>query len=345
MPSSHESAVPPGPSTAPPSPGRAALLTPGTAALAAAVVTIAVWVMFIVVARASAGGTLKSLDVMVVRFAGAGLAALPWILLLRRRNQQSPDAGRRGSLLGLSPLPLRLTALCALTGGLLYASLSYSGFFFAPAAHGSTLLPGSLPLWTALLSVLVLGERLSPRRYLGLGLLLAGGLTAALFEFILHPAGQLAWIGDLLFLGAAFSWACYAMLLRRHGLNAIDATLAVVVFSAIVFIPIYAVLVASGLLPSRLSAAPWSEILAQAAFQGVMSVLVSGISFAMMVRHYGPVRTTMITAAVPGLSAIAATLILGEPLHLHLVLGLVLVTSGILIGALPARATGQAASR
>ena len=66
---------------------------------------------------------------------------------------------------------------------------------------------------------------------------------------------------------------------------------------AIVFIPIYAVLVASGLLPSRLSAAPWSEILAQAAFQGVMSVLVSGISFAMMVRHYGPVRTTMIESS------------------------------------------------
>ena len=32
------------------------------------------------------------------------------------------------------------------------------------AAHASVLLPGSMPLWTALLAVLVLGERLTPAR-------------------------------------------------------------------------------------------------------------------------------------------------------------------------------------
>jgi hypothetical protein len=39
---------------------------------------------------------------------------------------------------------MRVTALIGVFGGLLYAMLSYSGFFYAPAAHASVLLPGSL---------------------------------------------------------------------------------------------------------------------------------------------------------------------------------------------------------
>ena len=50
-----------------------------------------------------------------------------------------------------------------LLGGLMYALLAYSGFFYAPAAHASVLLPGSLPLWTSLLAVVVLGERIDGR--------------------------------------------------------------------------------------------------------------------------------------------------------------------------------------
>lgn len=51
-----------------------------------------------------------------------------------------------------------------------------------------------------------------------------------------------------------------------------------------------------------------------------------------MVQHYGPVRSTMITALVPGLSALAAVLMLGEPLFWNLIAGLLLVTAGILFG-------------
>jgi drug/metabolite transporter (DMT)-like permease len=62
-----------------------------------------------------------------------------------------------------------------------------------------------------------------------------------------------------------------------------------------------------------------------------------------MVRHYGPVRSTMITALVPGLSALGAVWFLGEPMHWNLLAGLALVTSGILFGvrqaAKPAAAT------
>ena len=58
----------------------------------------------------------------------------------------------------------------------------------------------------------------------------------------------------------------------------------------------------------------------------------SGITFVRMIQYFGPVRSTMITALVPGLSALGAVLFLGEPLHANLLAGLVLVTVGITFG-------------
>ena len=52
-----------------------------------------------------------------------------------------------------------------------------------------------------------------------------------------------------------------------------------------------------------------------------------------MVKHFGPVRTTMMTSVVPSLSAISAVFFLGEMFTWQLAAGLALVTSGILAGA------------
>ncbi len=61
-------------------------------------------------------------------------------------------------------------------------------------------------------------------------------------------------------------------------------------------------------------------------------MVISGITFNIMVRHYGPVRSTMMTALVPGLSALGAVVLLGEPMGWNLLAGLALVTCGILFG-------------
>ena len=84
--------------------------------------------------------------------------------------------------------------------------------------------------------------------------------------------------------------------------------------------------------PGRVLAAPWTDVAFQMFFQGVGSVVISGIAFTKMIQYFGPVRSTMITALVPGLSALAAALVLGEPLGWNVLLGLALVTSGIVFG-------------
>ena len=301
----------------------------------AAVVTVAIWTGFIIIGRASAARTLLPFDIALLRILGASAVLLPWGLALTRAARRQ---GGASSLGGLSPLPLRITVICGLFGGPLYAVLCYAGFFYAPAAHASVLMPGSLPLWTALLAAVVLRDRLTPARALGLLCILAGDVLVGGSSLLAALDGGDVWKGDLIFMGAAACWAAYSVLARKHQLDPVHATIAITAFAFITYVPAFVVLTQTGILPTRLGAAPWGEIAFQAAFQGVGSVAISGIAFVQMVRAFGPVHSTMITALVPGLSAIGAVLLLGEPLGWNLLAGLTLVTAGILFGVRAARA-------
>ncbi|MBM3387283.1 MAG: DMT family transporter, partial [Betaproteobacteria bacterium] len=248
------------------------------------------------------------------------------------------SGARVGSLGGLSPLPLRTTVLAGLFGGLLYALLAYTGFFFAPASHASVLLPGSLPLWTTLLAMVFLHERVARARALGLACIVLGDLLVGGASLLRAFDGGEVWKGDLLFMCAASCWASYTVIVRHQGIDAIRATMAITAFAFVVFVPGFVVATALGWWPTNLPQASWQECLFQALVQGVGSVVISGITFTHMVRHYGPVRSTMVTALVPGLSALGAVLLLGEPMHWHLLVGLACVTGGILLGVRAVRA-------
>ena len=310
--------------------------SPRTIGLLAAVVTVTIWTGFIIIARASAQRTLTPFDIALLRIVGASLVLLPWGWWMVRRRQAALGASApASSLAGISPLPLRTTALLGSFGGLLYALLAYSGFFHAPATHAAVLMPGSLPLWTALLAAWLLRDHITPLRAAGLALIVAGDLLVRDHITPLRAAGlALIVAGDLLFMLAASSWATYSVLARRHAVDAVQATIAITAFACMVYLPSYALLVWLGAVTSHLAQAPWSEIAFQMLFQGGGSVVVSGIGFTRMIQHYGPVRSTMITALVPGLSAIGAVVFLDEPMHWNLVAGLLLVTAGILVGVL-----------
>jgi drug/metabolite transporter (DMT)-like permease len=151
----------------------------------------------------------------------------------------------------------------------------------------------------------------------------------------------------VLFVCASSCWAAYTVLCRKYKLDAVPTTIAVIVFCSFTFLPLYALLVGTGLVASKLGAAPLGEILFQTLWQGLGSVVVSGIAFTQMIRYFGPVRSTMITAIVPGLSALGAVVFLGEPLGLNLIAGLGLVTLGIVVGvraSAPVPAPADAAS-
>lgn len=292
--------------------------------------TILLWTSFIIVGRASSSHVLLPLDIACARILGASLVLLPWAWWTMREARQKGE--RMGSLFGLSPLPLRQTMQAGFLGGLMFALLAYIGFFFAPAGHAAILMPGSLPLWTTLLMWIFLREKIGMNRVISLGLILMGDILVGGLSLLKAFEGGDVWIGDLLFISAAICWSAYSVTVRRFGLDAVKATMAITAFALVSFVPLFTVLVFLNILPSHFTQATWAEIFLQVTFQGIGSVVISGITFTQMIRSYGPVKSTMMTAVVPGLSAFGAVIILGEPMSWQLTAGVVLVTFGILFG-------------
>jgi drug/metabolite transporter (DMT)-like permease len=293
---------------------------------ACALAVVAIWTSFILIARASAARSLLPFDIAWLRFAFAGVIALP-VLAWR---------GHERFVAGLGGTPRTALARCAAlsaTAGLGYCGFAYSAFFFAPAAHGAVLMPGCLPLWTALLAVLVLHEKLAPWRVVGLGLIATGALLVGGQSLWLALAGQGGvWRGDVLFLLGSLCWASYGVLCRRWRVGALDATLAIALGCLATAVPAHLLGIALGVMPSTLFAAPVGEWLWQAVYQGGLAMWVAGIAYTQVIATFGPVRATMLTSLVPPLAALGAVPLLGEPLSAAALAGLACVTAGLLIG-------------
>ncbi len=254
---------------------------------------------------------------------------------MRLADGLQANTDRPYSLFGLSPLPLRQTLMLGVFGGL-FSPLAYTAFFFAPAAHGAVLMPGTLPLSTALVAAIILGERFTRQRALGLALIACGGLLVGGLSLLNAFGGGNVWVGDVLFVCASSSWAMYSVLARKYKVDPVQATVAFTVLTLLCFVPLYGVLAYANALPfglvTHLADAPQLEIIMQMVMQGIGSGIVGNIGFTMMLKSFGPVRTTMMTALVPSLAALSAVFFLGEPLYWNLIAGLVLALSGVVLG-------------
>jgi drug/metabolite transporter (DMT)-like permease len=300
-----------------------------------ALVTIVIWVGFIIIAKASSHGSLTGLDIAALRILGASIILLPlgfWINKNKNPIPHKDSVSKDSSFAGLSPLSFKLTATLGLSGGLLYAVLAYSGFFFAPASHAAVLLPGSLPLWTSLIAFFILNERIAKYRLFGLALILGGDLTVGGPSLVNAVGEQSIWRGDLLFILASIAWSYYAVMVRSRQVKPVYATTAITVFVFFTYLPSYIFLCMTGVLKTNIWETSLDTLLFQMFFQGVLSVVVSGITFNQMVRYFGPVRTTMMTAVVPALAALGASIYLDEHLSSNVIMGLILVTFGIFFG-------------
>ena len=273
--------------------------------LIAVAIVVCVWSGFIVISRMGASGVLLPTDLAALRYGVSGLFMLPVVLRI-----------------GLGGLTIGQIAVLTASAGFGFPLFAYSGFSLAPAAHGAVLLPGVLPLFTAVLAVAILGERMSWRRGLSL-VAISTGIAFIAFDAVRASGGFNP--GDLLFLGGSFSWAVFTIAARKWSVAPLTATAVVSVMTLGIYIPVYLVA-----LPSNLAAAGWTEIAFQAAYQGLFAVIVAMLAFTRAVRALGSATTTMITAIVPGTASIAAVFILEEPFSVIAGLGIGAVTLGTL---------------
>ena len=114
------------------------------------VFAISIWVGWILLTRFGVTTSLTPYDITALRFGCAGVLLLPIVI-------------RKGFAVRAVGLPL-LAVICA-GAGVPYVLIASGGLQFAPAAHAGALVPGTMPLWAALLATLFLGERIArPRR-------------------------------------------------------------------------------------------------------------------------------------------------------------------------------------
>jgi drug/metabolite transporter (DMT)-like permease len=252
-----------------------------------------------------ASNALTALDVTALRFGVGGLLLLP--LFLRR---------------GLNGLRLAPALLLACGAGAPYVLLTAGGLAFAPAGHMGVITPSCMLLCSTLGSWLILKDPLNFGRALGV-LTIFCGLLAMEWDGLANR-GANAWLGDAMFLLAGVFWASYTVGARLWRVDPLPTTAVVAVLSLVGYLPPYFWL--AGL---KLAAAPWREILLQSVFQGVLSAFVALLFYTRAVAILGAARGAVFAALVPSLSLLIAAPLLHEiPTRLQLV-GVVLVTAGM----------------
>lgn len=272
---------------------------------------ISIWAGWFVSTRFNVTSDLSVHDLVALRFGVAAIVLIPVAIRLRGGIEL---VGWRNGL-----------ALFA-GSGIIYSLCSTGGIAFAPAAEGAALTPGVMPLSTALLSVLLLKERLSTRQFSGFafilgGVILIGGLG-------LFHGGHREWIGHVLFLTGAFLFAGYTIALRRTGLSGLEATALVSLWSCIVYLPIYFFA-----FHPHLFEAPLTSLLFPAFYQGIMANVVSLVAYGRAVSILGASRAASFAALIPAVTAFLSLIILGEYPSIPDWAGIVFVSAGVYLAS------------
>jgi drug/metabolite transporter (DMT)-like permease len=274
-----------------------------------AICVVFFWSGWIVISRLGVTGHLTVYDLVGLRHGIGAVVALPYIIWSRAWR-------------GLTPLR---TLLLTLTAGAPYALLSYSGFIYAPAAHGGVFLNGCLPIFTTLFAWIWLGQRSRFSQMVGLVIILAG-VTLVGYEGFLSSGGSMTWIGDFLFLAAIALFALFMVANQVWSVNPGQVIFSITIVPAVVYVPLWLLW-----LDSNLTSAPASEIILQGAYQGLVPSVVGISCLNIAVRHIGSRATSALVSSVPVVAALAAIPVLNELPGLPAWIGMITVTFGILL--------------
>ncbi|BCY08333.1 DMT family transporter [Actinoplanes sp. L3-i22] len=290
----------------------------GLAALAVAVV---LWATFALTIRGIGGSGLTPVDAAVLRFSTPALLLAPWLPRAFRAVRRE----RAGTILAIS------------LAGLPHFLLSAFGGSLTSAALVGLLLPGSVPLFVAVILAVRGGDRPTGRRLLALVAITLGVAATAVLT---RSAGTVAGIGILLAAGCA--WAVYTIALRHTRLDLISVVLVVCVPSALAALA----LEVSGVLPAHLGAAPRSYVAIFVVLQGIGTGIFSTFSYVYAVRCLGSGIPAVTGALSPVLTTLLAVPIFGEPVTAGILVALTLVTGGVVTyNRASARAAERASAR
>ena len=247
---------------------------------------------------------------------------------------------RYGTIPRLEKRQILPVILLGLTGVFAYNVLFFNGLRLIPAGRASIIIANN-PIVISILSALFFGETLTLVRIAGIlisvsGAIFAisGGAPLALF------AGGIG-LGDGFILGCVLSWSTYSLLGKQvvRDLSPLLATShAAAVGVTALFIPAWL----EGM-PAEVAGyamVDWGNL----AYLGLFGTVIGFVWYYDGIRRIGPSRASLFINFVPISAILLAHFILGEPLKPSLLVGAVMVISGVTLNQLPAASVGMARS-
>ena len=271
------------------------------------VIAAIIWAMFPVVTRLSIDHTLSIWDVIALRFLVAGPILLPVFI--------------RYKFVNISPLGVVLLVCGA---GAPYLVLAIGGLTYTPASHFGVIVPSCMLVFSAIGSWYFLKEKISLIRIAGVVVIIVGIFTIS-WEGLISKGNNI-WVGDLLFIIGGLLWASYTIASRFWKVKPLHAISIVSVVSMIIYLPPYFIFMEPGIFT-----APVSEVLLQAFFQGILSVLVALLFYTRAVEILGASKGSLFAALVPSFALLLAYPVLNEAPTLLQLFGVLFVTTGMIM--------------
>jgi drug/metabolite transporter (DMT)-like permease len=260
-----------------------------------------------------AANHIEPATIATARFASAAILLWAWARISGRpvRRPRRADLG--------------LIAVLGLTVVFAYNLFFLYGLRHAPAADGSVLVPGLIPIATTLLAWRAFGQR--PSRLAGIGLAVAlVGLAV-----VASPTGSIAssrLIGDALFVGAACSWAVYTLAGRSaiERFGSVNANVYATAAGALMLLPL-SFLGGGWTAAAHAPASAWGGV----AYLSVAGTVLGFVLFYEGVRLIGAARASSFALLVPIFGVVSSVLVLGESLRPSLAIGGAIVLAGLWI--------------
>jgi drug/metabolite transporter (DMT)-like permease len=232
-----------------------------------------------------------------------------------------------GGLPRLDRRQLMATLALGATGVLAYNLLFLGALSRMPASRTS-LIVALNPAVTIAAASLLLGERLSPWRWTGVGLALLGVWIVVTRGQPLAAAGEALGTGEWMMFGAICAWAAYTLIGRSvlAGLTPLAATTWAALFGTAMLL-----VVAAPDLGQVERAAITPGVLAAVAYLGLLGTGLAFVWYYRALQVLGPSRTVIFNNLVPVFGACFGVGLLGEPLTASMLLGGAIALTGVMI--------------
>ncbi|HSN72149.1 MAG TPA: DMT family transporter, partial [Steroidobacteraceae bacterium] len=222
--------------------------------------------------------------------------------------------------------------LLGLTGIFAYNLFFLGALAMLPASRTSMIIALNPVVTIALDTWLTRGERLSARRWFGVGLALVGVWVVISRGDVLATAGSPVGLGELLMFGGVCAWAAYTLIGRRvmSGLSPLAATTWASLWGTLMLLAVAA------FDWHRVDGAAFTApVIAGLGYLGILGTAVGFVWYYRAVKVLGAARAVIFNNLVPIFGATFGVLLLDEPLLPSLIVGGIIAVAGVMLVTRP----------